>query len=67
MVGGFICFYRMAFRQRPKEKPGEMTGRWMTKTQRVNEAQGGKDGWRRRRRINPGREEMGGGRGERAL
>lgn len=46
----------MAFRQRPGEKPGEMTARWIARTQRVNEAQGGKDGRRRRRRrINPGR------------
>lgn len=46
----------MAFRQRPREKPGEMTGGWIARTQRVNEAQGGKGGRRRRRRrINPGR------------
>lgn len=32
----------MAFRQRPREKPGEMTGGWIARTQRVNEAQGGK-------------------------
>lgn len=38
----------MAFRQWPNEKPAEMTGRWIT--QRVNDAQGGKD---RERRINP--------------